>query len=109
MSCFGDPNQIDHDLIKNKLEKEIADFINLKVYDCRNNILLDAELKVDSLLVDTLNAQIAQGLYFPNRPNRPKHVGFIYLDDSTKKVPILDRDKLTFGKVINLDSIKNRK
>jgi hypothetical protein len=104
--CFSDPNAVDMALIKQKLTIEVGDYYNLKLFDCRNNILIDAELKADSLMVDTLNAQIARGLYFPNRPIRPNHIGFIYLDDSTKKIPILDRKRFILGQKIKVDTIK---
>ena len=90
-SCLEDQTMTDHALIQSKLKKDLEAYRVLKWYDCTNTIILDAEAYVDTfLLVENVNASLEDGLMFPARPQRPPYIGYILLDDTTKKTPILN-------------------
>ena len=109
VGCLETEIKTDYIVINKKLKKELAEYERLKWYDCYNTIILDAEAYVDTvLLIENLNASLEDGLNFPSRPIRPNHIGFIRLDDTTKKKPILNLLELRRKKYENKDTIQSK-
>lgn len=110
--CFGcleSEIKTDFTVINKKLKKELAEYEKLKWYDCYNTIILDAEAYVDTILsVEYLNTSLEDGLDFPSRPTRPNHIGYIRLDDTTKKKPILNLLELRRKKYEIKDTIQSK-
>lgn len=106
-SCLPDPNKIDMDFISEKINTQVAEFIKLRAYDCRNKILISAESHVDSIMSDTLRLRMGSTISFPARPITPAHIGYITLDDTFKIKPFLDLTQLKGSKSTTIDSLKN--
>lgn len=106
--CLEDRPEIDQAFIRSKLKKDLAEYKKLKWYDCHNTILLDAEAYVDTfLLVENVNASLEDGLIFPRRPVKPPYIGFIRLDDTTQKRPILNLLELKRKRILERDTLIN--
>ena len=109
LSCLQDETEVDLDFIQAKLKKDLTEYRKLKWYDCNNTILLDAEAYVDTfLLVENVNASLEDGLIFPSRPSKPPYIGFIRLDDTTQKRPILNLLELKRKRILQRDTINDK-
>ena len=105
-ACTEEQSDSDQDFVMTKLKKDLAEYKKLKWFDCTNTILLDAEAYVDTfLLVENVNASLEDGLIFPRRPTKPPYIGFIRLDDSTQKKPILNLLELKKKKILERDTL----
>jgi hypothetical protein len=90
VSCEApEVNPFDRKVIENNLNKQIDEYLKLRLFNCREEILRDAEIYVDSMIAVQLSFSINEGLIFPPRPNRPKPITNIRLDDTTKAIPFL--------------------
>lgn len=90
-------NPFDQKVIDKMLNKQIDEYLKLRLFNCREEILRDAEVYVDSMIAVQLSFSINQGIFFPPRPNSPTPINNIKLDDTTKARPFLKYplDKLT--------------
>jgi hypothetical protein len=105
-ACIEDRTDSDQAFVMAKLKKDLAEYKKLKWFDCTNTILLDAEAYVDTfLLVENVNASLEDGLIFPQRPAKPPYIGFIRLDDSTQKKPILNLLELKKKRILERDTL----
>lgn len=78
-------------LVKEKIEKEIAQYYAERLRVCKLEALLKAEDYVDSIIVNRINLNIMNGKIFPDRPARPPSPGSILLDDTTLIAPIVKK------------------
>jgi hypothetical protein len=105
-ACIEEQTDIDEAFVMAKLKKDLVEYKKLKWFDCTNTILLDAEAYVDTfLLVENVNASLEDGLIFPRRPAKPPYIGFIRLDDSTLKRPILNLLELKKKRILERDTL----
>jgi len=89
-SCeVPDTNPFDQKVIDANLDKQIEEYLKLRLFSCKEEILRDAEIHVDSMIAVQLSFSINQGIIFPPRPNRPQPINNIRLDDTTKALPFL--------------------
>lgn len=77
-------------LIQKKLKTETDNYYKLRMFNCREDVLRDAEMFVDSIMINEMSFNLGGNLYFPNRPNKPVYIGRIELNDSTRPKPFLD-------------------
>lgn len=98
VSCEApEVNPFDQKVVDKMISKQIDEYLKLRLFNCREEILRDAEVYVDSMIAVQLSFSINQGIFFPSRPNSPTPVNNIKLDDTTKARPFLNYpfDKLT--------------
>lgn len=76
-------------LVKEKIDREIAQYYAERLRVCKLEALLKAEDYVDSIIVNRINLNIMNGKIFPDRPARPPSPGSILLDDTTMIAPII--------------------
>lgn len=107
-SCFNEEDEINLALINSKLEEESANYLKIRLFNCRQDVLREAEAFVDSIIINEMSFNIGGNLYFPNRPNKPGYIGKIQLNDTTRPKPFLDLSKIYLPTTTSiLDSINN--
>jgi len=89
-SCLDTEDEFNMALIEEKLKTETENYYRLRLFNCREEVLRDAEMFVDSIMINEMSFNLGGNLYFPNRPNKPGYIGRIELNDSTKPKPFLD-------------------
>lgn len=93
ISCLPDEEVIDMSLVEQKLLEEGENYSKLRLFNCRQSLLVDVEKMVDSIMINNINFSIGQGILFPGRPYKPNYVGFIQLNDTIKARPFLSLSK----------------
>lgn len=89
-ACLDNEDEFNMALIQNKLKTETDNYYKLRMFNCREDVLRDAEMFVDSIMINEMSFNLGGNLYFPNRPNKPGYIGRIELNDSTRPKPFLD-------------------
>ena len=106
-ACLGNEDEIDHVLIEKKLLEEANNYKKLRLLNCREEVMNDAEMYVDSIMLHEINFNIGGNLAFPGRPMKPQYIGRISLNDTTKPRPFLDFSEPAVAKDDkNSDTIK---
>lgn len=88
-SCYSDREDYNEQLIEMKVEEAIRGEIKQYQIKCLNDLLYEAEVFADSLVIQQIAYSINDTLNFPGRPIRPNFPHPIILDDSTKLNPVL--------------------
>lgn len=89
VSCLPDEEAIDMNLVEQKLLEEGENYKRLRLFNCRQSLMVDVEKMVDSIMINNINFSIGEGILFPGRPYKPNYVGYIQLNDSLKARPFL--------------------
>lgn len=90
VSCLPDEEAIDMGLVEQKLLEEAENYKRLRLFNCRQNLLIDVEKMVDSIMINNINFSVGEGILFPGRPYKPNYIGYIRLNDSLKARPFLN-------------------
>ena len=90
LGCYPDENEFDEQLIQNKIATTIKSAEEQYRLTCFNNLLYEAEVFSDSLVIQQIAYSINDSIYFPLRPDRPLFPHPITLDDSTVIYPVLN-------------------
>lgn len=104
-SCTVPEDEISMALIQSKLDEEAANYERLRLFNCRQSLMNDVEKMVDSIMINNLNFNIGEGLYFPSRPLKPPYIGRIKLNDTLRALPFLHISDTTLPEAVNIDSI----
>lgn len=90
VSCIPNEDEFNMDLIQKKLAAEGETYTKLRLFNCRQSLLVDVEKMVDSIIIHNLNFTVGAGIYFPSRPYKPNYIGNIRLNDSLIAKPFLE-------------------
>ncbi|MCB0646558.1 MAG: hypothetical protein KDC49_07840 [Saprospiraceae bacterium] len=89
VACLPDETGIDMGLIEKKLYEEGENYKRLRLFNCRQSLMIDVEKMVDSIMINNINFSVGEGILFPGRPYKPNYVGYIQLNDTLKARPFL--------------------
>lgn len=82
------------ELVVKELDRRLMEYELERKKSCLASIVKEAEMYVDSIIIDEINTRIMDTIVFPDRPAPAPPVENIRLDDSTLlEIPLHERKK----------------
>lgn len=90
LGCSSNDEEFSIELVQKRLLQKQQDYQNDQYKICKEKAILDANIKLDSIIAHELNLSLLDSIRFPLKPQKPNHPGQIKLDDTTKVVKIIE-------------------
>lgn len=84
------PLTVDDPIVIAAAQARLQQYIDIKITDCREDMLEQAEMKVDSIITELIEDYMMDTIYFPYKPERPAFPEKLKLDSSLIPKPIID-------------------
>lgn len=82
---------INNPKIKQALDKRKAEYAKEILDNCHRDILVKAEIYVDSIISAEINFQLSDSIVFPEKPLKPGWPGPIIVPETIRAKPIFER------------------
>jgi hypothetical protein len=101
------PLTVDDPLVVAAAQTRLERYMSIKIASCRENMLEQAEMKVDSIISELIEDYRQDTTYFPPIPKRPEFPEKLMPDSRLKLQPIIDSIPSKIGPKSQQDSIKS--
>ena len=88
------PPDINDPRVIREAQRRLNNYRQTKKKGCIEDIIVDAEIHVDTTLAKIIDRYISDTLYFPNKPQRPEATTKIPVDSTFRAVPIFTQAEL---------------
>lgn len=84
------PLTVDDPIVIAAAHARLQQYINIRISMCREDLLEEAEIKVDSIITELIEEYMQDTIYFPVKPVRPDFPEKLKPDSSLTPKPIFD-------------------
>ena len=102
-----EPLTVDDPIVIAAAQERLQKYVNIKIENCREEMLEQAEIKVDSMITELIEKYMNDTIYFPPKPIKPDFPKKLNPDTSLTPKPILDFVPAQLNPVPNPDSQKS--
>ena len=84
------PLTVDDPIVIAAAQARLQQYIDVRIEMCREDLLEEAEIKVDSIITELIEQYMQDTIYFPVKPVRPDFPDKLKPDSSLNPKPIFD-------------------
>jgi len=88
ISCNTENAGPDYQKIDRALKTKNEIYVTEILGNCKNEMIRKAEVYVDSLIIEIINLQLSDSIFFPEKPLKPQYQGPVIISDTVIARPI---------------------